>query len=215
MRKYKRNVFYVWGTLLLAFCLFIFLTPAAFASVMEETFIPMSEPSLDSLGYVAISADPPVGFEGILCIELQHKGSSQTEIVQISGLDYYAGGAWLKEGTYLVKDAYVLDSDHFFVTCSEEDFRISHEDDAVLYLTVTANQEQEAQRDQLAETFEPGSVPTFPMEDEVTEPVETTSPNNNRIIVDDDLIASTVTAVIFFLALVLVLGRYLHKKFFE
>lgn len=165
--------------------------------------------------YVAISADPPVGFEGILCIELQHKGSSQTEIVQISGLDYYAGGAWLKEGTYLVKDAYVLDSDHFFVTCSEEDFRISHEDDAVLYLTVTANQEQEAQREQLAETFEPGSVPTFPMEDEVTEPVETTSPNNNRIIVDDDLIASTVTAVIFFLALVLVLGRYLHKKFFE
>lgn len=215
MREHKRKFFRLLGIALLFLCLSINLTSKVSASIVEETYIPMSEPSLSGLGYVAISADPPVGFEGILCIELQHKGSSQTEIVQISGLDYYAGGAWLKEGTYLVKDAYVLDSDHFFVTCSEEDFRISHEDDAVLYLTVTANQEQEAQREQLAETFEPGSVPTFPMEDEVTEPVETTSPNNNRIIVDDDLIASTVTAVIFFLALVLVLGRYLHKKFFE
>ena len=112
----KQHDFHFLVLILAAMCLVCILGPVAFASIVEETYIPLPEPSLEGLGYVAISADPPLGFEGILCVEFQRKGSAQTDTIQISGLDYYAGGAWLKEGTYLVKDTYVLDSDHFSVT---------------------------------------------------------------------------------------------------
>lgn len=90
--------------ILAALCLVFVLSPVASASIVEETYIPLPEPSLEGLGYVSISADPPLGFEGVLCVDFQRQGSSQTDTIQISGLDYYAGGAWLKEGTYLVKD---------------------------------------------------------------------------------------------------------------
>ena len=190
-------------------CLVCILGPAAFASIVEETYIPLPEPSLEGLGYVAISADPPLGFEGILCVDFQRQGSSQTDTIQVSGLDYYAGGAWLKEGTYLVKDVYVLDSDHFSVTPNTQEISISQDQDTSLFLTVIVDEEQEAHREQLAETFVPESVPTFAIE---TTAAETTAPDGNPLIVDNGMISKIVPAVLFFLAAALVLGQYLYRK---
>ena len=161
---------------------------------------------------MAISADPPLGFEGILCVEFQRKGSAQTDTIQISGLDYYAGGAWLKEGTYLVKDTYVLDSDHFSVTPSAGEIVVFQEQDASLFLTIIVDEEQEAHREQLAETFVPDSVPTFAIE---TAAAETTAPDGNPAIVDNGMISKIVPAVLFFLAAALVLGQYLYRRFFD
>lgn len=197
--------------ILAALCLVCVLSPVASASIVEETYIPLPKPSLERLGYVSISADPPVGFEGILCVDFQPKGSSQTNTIQISGLDYYAGGAWLKEGTYLVQNAYVLDSDHFSVTPSTGEISVSQEQDASLFLTITVDAEQEAHREQLAETFVPESVPTFAAE---TAAAETTAPDGNPGIVDNGMISKIVPTVLFFLAGALVLGQYLYRKFF-
>ena len=197
--------------ILAALCLVCVLSPVASASIVQETYVPLPEPSLEGLGYVAISADPPLGFEGVLCVDFQRQGSSQTDTVQISGLDYYAGGAWLKEGTYLVQNAYVLDSDHFSVTPSTVEIFVSQEQDASLFLTITVDEEQEAHREQLAETFEPEPVPTFAAETSIA---ETTVPDGNPAIVDNGMISKIVPAVLFFLAAALVLGQYLYRKFF-
>ena len=197
--------------ILAALCLVFVLSPVASASIVQETYVPLPEPSLEGLGYVAISADPPLGFEGVLCVDFQRQGSSQTDTVQISGLDYYAGGAWLKEGTYLVQNAYVLDSDHFSVTPSTVEIFVSQEQDASLFLTITVDEEQEAHREQLAETFEPEPVPTFAAETSIA---ETTVPDGNPAIVDNGMISKIVPAVLFFLAAALVLGQYLYRKFF-
>ena len=197
--------------ILSALCLVFVLSPVASASIVEETYVPLPEPSLEGLGYVSISADPPVGFEGILCVDFQRQGSSQADTIQISGLDYYAGGAWLKEGTYLVKDVYVLDSDHFSVTPSTGEIVVFQEQDASLFLTITVDEEQEAHREQLAETFEPEPVPTFAAETTIA---ETTVPDTNQITADDSLISRIIPTLIFFLAAALVLGQYLYRKFF-
>ena len=207
----KQHHFHFLLLILAAMCLVCILGPAAFASIVEETYIPLPEPSLEGLGYVAISADPPLGFEGILCVDFQRQGSSQTDTIQVSGLDYYAGGAWLKEGTYLVKDTYVLGSDHFSVTPSAGEIVVFQEQDASLFLTIIVDEEQEAHREQLAETFVPESVPTFAIE---TTPAETTAPSSNQVIVDDGIISIVIPAVLFFLAAALVLGQYLYRKFF-
>lgn len=197
--------------ILAALCLVFVLSPVASASIVEETYVPLPEPSLEGLGYVAISADPPLGFEGVLCVDLQRQGSAQTDTIQVSGLDYYAGGAWLKEGTYLVKDTYVLGSDHFSVTPSTGEIVVFQEQDASLFLTITVDEEQEAHREQLAETFVPESVPTFAAE---TAAAETTAPDGNPEIVDNGMISKIVPTVLFFLAAALVLGQYLYRKFF-
>ena len=197
--------------ILAALCLVFVLSPVASASIVEETYIPLPEPSLEGLGYVSISADPPLGFEGVLCVDFQRQGSSQTDTIQISGLDYYTGGAWMKEGTYLVKDAYVLDSDHFSVTPSTGEIVVFQKQDTSLFLTITVDREQEAQREQLAETFEPEPVPTFTAE---TAAAETTAPDGNPAIVDNGKISKIVPAVLFFLAAALVLCQYLYRKFF-
>lgn len=211
MRKQEYRNFHFLGTLLTVLCLVFVLSPVASASIVEETYVPLPEPSLEGLGYVAITADPPVGFEGILCVEFQRKGSAHTDTIQVSGLDYYAGGAWLKEGTYLVKDTYVLDSDHFSVTPSAGEIVVFQEQDASLFLTIIVDEEQEAHREQLAETFVPDSVPTFAIE---TAAAETTAPDGNPAIVDNGMISKIVPAVLFFLAATLVLGQYLYRKFF-
>lgn len=207
----KQHHFHFLVLTLAAMCLVCILGPAAFASIVEETYIPLPEPSLEGLGYVAISADPPVGFEGILCVDFQRQGSSQTDTIQVSGLDYYAGGAWLKEGTYLVKDTYVLGSDHFSVTPSTGEIVVFQEQDASLFLTITVDEEQEAHREQLAETFVPESVPTFAAETAIA---ETTVPDNSQITADDGFISRIIPTIIFFLAAALVLGQYLYRKFF-
>lgn len=207
----KQHDFHFLVLILAAMCLVCILGPVAFASIVEETYIPLPEPSLEGLGYVAISADPPVGFEGILCVEFQRKGSAHTDTIQVSGLDYYAGGAWLKEGTYLVKDTYVLGSDHFSVTPSAGEIAVSQEQDASLFLTIIVDEEQEAHREQLAETFEPEPVPTFAAETTIA---ETTVPDTNQITADDSLISRIIPTIIFFLAAALVLGQYLYRKFF-
>ena len=211
MRKQEYRNFHFLGILLSVLCLVCVLSPVASASIVQETYVPLPEPSLEGLGYVAISADPPLGFEGILCVEFQRKGNAQTDNIQISGLDYYAGGAWLEEGTYLVKDAYVLDSDHFSVTPSSMEIYVSQEQDASLFLTVTVDEDQEAHRDQLAETFEPEPVPTFTAETAIA---ETTVPDNSQITADDGFISRIIPTIIFFLAAALVLGQYLYRKFF-
>ena len=197
--------------ILAALCLVCVLSPVASASIVQETYVPLPEPSLEGLGYVAISADPPLGFEGVLCVDFQRQGSSQTDTVQISGLDYYAGGAWLKEGTYLVQNAYVLDSDHFSVTPSTVEIFVSQEQDASLFLTITVDEEQEAHREQLAETFEPEPVPTFTVETAIA---ETTVQDNSQVTADDGFISRIIPTIIFFLAAALVLGQYLYRKFF-
>lgn len=207
----KQHDFHFLVLILAAMCLVCILGPVASASIVQETYVPLPEPSLEGLGYVAISADPPVGFEGILCVDFQRQGNSQTDTIQISGLDYYAGGAWLKEGTYLVQNAYVLDSDHFSVTPSIGEIVVSQEQDASLFLTIIVDEEQEAHREQLAETFVPDSVPTFAIE---TAAAETTAPDGNPAIVDNGMISKIVPAVLFFLAAALVLGQYLYRKFF-
>ena len=209
MRKQQCRNFHFLGILLAVLCLVFVLSPVASASIVEETYVPLPEPSLEGLGYVAISADPPLGFEGVLCVDFQRQGSSQTDSIQISGLDYYAGGAWLKEGTYLVQNAYVLDSDHFSVTPSIGEIVVSQEQDASLFLTIIVDEEQEAHREQLAETFVPDSVPTFAIE---TAAAETTAPDGNPAIVDNGMISKIVPAVLFFLAAALVLGQYLYRK---
>lgn len=211
MRKQEYHNFYFLGILLAVLCLVCVLSPVASASIVQETYIPLPEPSLEGLGYVAISADPPVGFEGILCVEFQRKGSAHTDTIQVSGLDYYAGGAWLKEGTYLVQNAYVLDSDHFSVTPSAGEIVVFQEQDASLFLTIIVDEEQEAHREQLAETFEPEPVPTFAAETTIA---ETTVPDTNQITADDSLISRIIPTIIFFLAAALVLGQYLYRKFF-
>ena len=165
----KQHDFHFLVLILAAMCLVCILGPVASASIVQETYVPLPEPSLEGLGYVAITADPPVGFEGILCVDFQRQGSSQTDTIQISGLDYYAGGAWLKESTYLVQNAYVLDSDHFSVTPSIGEIVVSQEQDASLFLTIIVDEEQEAHREQLAETFEPEPVPTFTAETAIAE----------------------------------------------
>ena len=207
----KQHHFHFLVLILAAMCLVCILGPAAFASIVEETYIPLPEPSLEGLGYVAISADPPLGFEGILCVDFQRQGSSQTDTLQLCGLDYYAGGAWMKEVTYLVQKAYVLDSDHFSITPSTGEIVVSQEQDASLFLTIIVDEKQEAHREQLAETFVPESVPTFAAE---TAAAETTAPDGNPAIVDNGKISKIVPAVLFFLAAALVLCQYLYRKFF-
>ena len=207
----KQHDFHFLVLILAAMCLVCILGPVASASIEEETYIPLPDLSLEGLGNLAISADPPLGFEGILCVEFQRKGSSQADTIQISGLDYYAGGAWLKEGTYLVKDTYVLDSDHFSVTPSTGEIVVFQEQDASLFLTITVDADQEPHREQLAETFEPEPVPTFAAETTIA---ETTVPDTNQITADDSLISRIIPTIIFFLAAALVLGQYLYRKFF-
>ena len=189
----KQHHFHFLVLILAAMCLVCILGPAAFASIVEETYIPLPGPSL------------------VLCVDFQRQGSSQTDTIQISGLDYYAGGAWLKEGTYSVKDAYVLDSDHFSVTPSTGEIVVFQEQDASLFLTIIVDEEQEAHREQLAETFVPDSVPTFAIE---TAAAETTAPDGNPAIVDNGMISKIVPAVLFFLAAALVLCQYLYRRFF-
>lgn len=210
MNKKLRNFLLFGGVLLLVLGLFL-CSPKANANIVEETFLPMETPSLDGWGYLAVTADPPVGFEGTLCVELRRQDSGEKEILEVTSLAYYAGGIWLREGIYQLTDAYVLGSDHFSVLASANEIQISQEEDAKISLQVVADQTQEAQREQLAQTFEPKPVPT--KASEITDETETEQNGGGERGIQT--ISVAVPAVLFVLAAGFVVGRYLYEKFSE
>ena len=210
MNKKLRNFLLFGGVLLLVLGLFL-CSPKANANIVEETFLPMETPSLDGWGYLAVTADPPVGFEGTLCVELRRQDSGEKEILEVTSLAYYAGGIWLREGIYQLTDAYVLGSDHFSVLASANEIQISQEEDAKISLQLVADQSQEAQREQLAQIFEPKPVPTNVLE--TTEGMDTEKNGGGERGIQT--ISVAVPAVMFVLAAGFVVGRYLYEKFSE
>jgi len=211
MNRGLRNFLLFDGVLLIVLGLFL-CCPKANANIVEETFLPMETPSLDGWGYLAVTADPPVGFEGILCVELRRQDSGEKELLEVTSLAYYTGGIWLREGIYQLTDAYVLGSDHFSVLASANEIHISQKEDAKISLQVVADQSQEAQREQLVQTFEPKPVPTNVPEN--TDGMETER-NGGRGEQSLQIISVAVPAILFVLAAGFVVGRYLYERFSE
>lgn len=132
------------------------------AEIVDETWTILEDNYMDSFGWLALSADPPVGFEGILCLELSGLAGKK-ETIELTSMTEYIGGKWLPEGTYTVTDAYVPNSDHFLVQCNGTEVVISNSEDAALILTLQEAVDVEATLESIIESFEP-DIPTMPPE---------------------------------------------------
>ena len=78
---------------------------------IDETRTLLEDSDTKGEGYLVVEASTPVGFEGILCVELQKKVSSGKVTIQISPADYYIGGQYMEPGTYIVRKAYALNDE--------------------------------------------------------------------------------------------------------
>lgn len=209
------------GTLLLP------LTATAWAAentgrpteIVDETFTLIDDDTMDSMGYLSLRADPPMGFEGIIQAELRKKGSGICKSVELTSMEEYHSGVWLPEGRYLVVSGSVKDSDHFAVSWNSDEIVISSDTDASLTFTLTSDDSTEAEIAEKLETFSPDIRPeseaateTSASTEPVTEANETVEvmPEKPAVFSARRLLIDVLAAAIF--AGVVFLGSYIVRK---
>lgn len=209
------------GTLLLPFATTAWAAgnTGSAPDIVDETFSPIDDDTMDSMGYLFFRADPPVGFEGIIQAELRREGSGVREMVELTSLEDYRSGVWLTEGRYQVVSGSVKDSDHFSVSWDSDEIVISRDTDASLTFTLTDDGGTEAEIAAKQETFSPDILPepetsaeTAPLTEPGTEPPETVEilPEKPAVFSARRLLIDVLAAGIF--AGVVFLGSYIVRK---
>lgn len=209
------------GTLLLPFAMTAWAAgnTGSTPDIVDETFSPIDDDTMDSMGYLFFRADPPVGFEGIIQAELRKESSGTRETVELTSLEEYRSGVWLPEGRYQVVSGSVKDSDHFSVSWDSDEIVISSDTDASLTFTLTSDGSTEAEIAGKLETYSPDIRPepetttettaatTVPTEaDETVEVI----PEKPAVFSARRLLIDVLAAAIF--AGVVFLGSYIVRK---
>lgn len=138
---------------------------------IDETRTLLEDSDTKGEGYLVVEASTPVGFEGILCVELQKKVSSGKVTIQISPADYYIGGQYMEPGTYIVRKAYALNDETAIVEADREEITVATDGDTHLQLTVETDPAAEEAWLAMMETY---TLPELPTE-ETTESTESFS----------------------------------------
>lgn len=116
------------------------------------------------VGWLSIHADTPVGFEGIICVELQNVSTGLLDLLQMDALTEYSSSYRLFSGEYIVTQAYILSSDHFIVQYPDDVLNVNS-DNITLNLTVTADQQFEDALEDIRTNYEPSIPPEIESSD--------------------------------------------------
>lgn len=149
--------------LLIALLLLCALAPAVLAAestehppeIVEETFTPLDDDTMDSMGYLTLQAMPPDGFSGNIRIDLRKRSTGARKTVELTAWEEYYTGVWLPVGSYQVTSGYIPDGEHFTVSWDPDEILISRDTDAALTITVASDGSTEAEISGKMETFSP------------------------------------------------------------
>lgn len=201
--------------------LLISITPAVRAAespehppeIVEETFTPLDDDTMDSMGYLTLQATAPEGFCGNIRIDLRKRSTGARKTVELTAWEEYYTGVWLPVGDYQVISGYIPDGEHFTVSWDPDEILISRDTDAALTITVASDGSTEAEISGKMETFSP------PPESETVQAettVETTrkptepQPEKPAVFSARRLLIDVLSAAIF--AGVVFLGAYIARK---
>lgn len=149
-------------TVTISFLLLLALSPATLAAgipedpkIVDETFDPLTDDTMDSMGYLTFQATPPEGFSGNIRVTLRSRDTSTQKTVELTAWDEYYTGVWLPVGSYQVISGSVPDSDHFTVSWSPDEILISQDTDAALTITIASDSSIENEIAEKLEAFSP------------------------------------------------------------
>lgn len=140
--------------------------------IVEETFTPLDDDTMDGLGYLAVQAMPPEGFSGNICVDIRKQGIGARMTIELAAWEDYYTGVWLPVGNYQVVSGYIPEGDHFTVSWDVDEISLSQDTDAALMISVTSDGSTEAEISGKLETYSPATVPE---ETEAPAEPETTS----------------------------------------
>lgn len=127
--------------MLVILLMIISIAPTAFAEdetyIVDETVTIIEDHTFDDYGWLSVYANVPMGYEGMICLELKNQ-YGQIQLIQIPPDNMHVGGAWLLEGVYEVSRVYDP-NDMLIGTCETESVEISHNSDVKLTLEFESN----------------------------------------------------------------------------
>lgn len=151
------------------------LAPAVFAEdetyVVDETITIIEDHTFDDYGWLSVYANVPMGYEGIVCVELED-AYGQLQLIQILPEDMHVGGAWLLEGAYSVYRVYDP-KDMLIGSCTVETVFVEHDSYADLTLDYDINPDYDL-GDWTEPTGNSGTIPA-PTEEETEATTEETT----------------------------------------
>lgn len=92
--------------------------------IVEETYIPIEDHTFDNKGWLGMRALPPIGFCGVVCVDVKNTTTGETQTVELKYIDMYMDGLWLDAGNYSIERAYLASGDHFLVESETENVQI-------------------------------------------------------------------------------------------
>lgn len=125
--------------------------------IVEETYIPIEDHTFDNMGWLGMRALPPVGFCGIVCVDVKNTASGDVQTVQLEYGDMYIGGEWLDAGDYSIEQAYVANGDHFVVDSDTPSVHIEPGEKIDIELVIRENPEVAEQIEKEHSVFTPMS----------------------------------------------------------
>lgn len=145
--------------------LIFLLTPGAWATdeeppqIVDETFIPIDDDTMDGLGYLVVQAMIPEGFSGAVYVGIREQITGARVAIELTPLDGYYTGVWLPVGSYQVVSGRIPEGDYFTVSWDVGTVTLSQDTDAALMVSVTSDGSLEAEISGKLETFTPGTAP--------------------------------------------------------
>ena len=131
--------------------------------VVEETHISIEDHTFDNMGWLGMRALPPVGFCGIVCVDVRNVDTGDVQTIQLEYGDMYIGGQWLVAGNYAVDRVYVADGDLFLVDSNMDQLCIEPEGKTNMELVIRENPEvvEQFEKEQGTFTPEPSKQPVI------------------------------------------------------
>ncbi len=155
--------------------------------IVEETYIPIEDHTFDNMGWLGMRALPPLGFAGVVCVDVKNISTGEMQTVKLEYMDMYMGGQWLTAGDYAIEKAYIETGNHFLVESNETQVHIAAGTKNDIELVIRENPEAVEQFEKEHAAFTP-KPPA-----ETTEPAETTSSSEATVPTESSEAPTAVT----------------------
>lgn len=123
--------------------------------IVEETYIPIEDHTFDNMGWLGMRALPPIGFCGIVCVDVKNTATGDVQTVQLEYMDMYIGGQWLEAGDYSIERAYIANGNHFVVESDTSNVHIEPKGKTNIELVIRENPEVAEQIEKEHGDFKP------------------------------------------------------------
>lgn len=162
--------------MLVILLMIISIAPTAFAEeetyIVDETVTIIEDHTFDDYGWLSVYANVPMGYEGMICLELKNQ-HGQIQLIQIPPDNMHVGGAWLLEGVYEVSRIYDP-NDMLIGSCETERVEVTHDGDAKITLEFESNPDFTYPEWTGSRTGNSGTIPA-PTEEETEATTEETT----------------------------------------